>query len=138
MTQVVSGLWGGRGHGSFAGKAATGRPAHAANEVVTGLWGGRRHGTFAGKTAGVVVRPTHAPNEVVTGLWGGRRHGAFSGKELSIIAPPVIETPETVGGGYVRRKFTSYVRPRYGLLYAEDEESDLIAVMQAFLMARGR
>lgn len=94
MPQVVTGLWGGRKHGSFASKAS-GRPSHAQNQVVTGLWGGREHGSFAGKSTGVVTRPAHAENEVVSGLWGGRRFGSFANKTLYI--------DELIGRKYPRR-----------------------------------
>ena len=87
-SEVVTGLWGGKRHGSFAGKTAgSTRPAHAANEVVTGLWGGKKHSTFSGKTEGVVQRPAHAANQVVTGLWGGKKHSSFAGKTAGITTP---------------------------------------------------
>ena len=52
----------------------------AISQVTTGLWGGKRNGSFAGKTASAGTRPSHAAHQVVTGMWGGRRHASFIGK----------------------------------------------------------
>lgn len=84
LTRPVSGLWGGRRTGSFAGKTASGAGSHPVGiltRVVTGLYGGRRVGSFAGKTSGGGgSHPVGKITRVTSGLWGARRTGSFAGK----------------------------------------------------------
>lgn len=55
ITRPVSGLWGGRRSGSFAGRVDVGHPVGLLTRPVTGLWGGRRAGSFAGRGGTVSV-----------------------------------------------------------------------------------
>ena len=143
--QVVTGLWGGKRHGSFAGKAASGsvRPAHAAHHIISGLWGGKRHGSFAGKAAAVggSVKPTHAAHQVVSGLWGGRRHGGFAGKLFDSIVTPTL--PQSAyagsgGGGSVGYRRTTIPDDAAQIAESEIEEQELVTFMYAFLTTRNR
>lgn len=73
-TRLVSGLWGGRRAGSFAGRGPASTKGDFNSRIVSGLWAGRITGAFAGKTP---ETPTTPPS---TGGGGGAGGNGGSGR----------------------------------------------------------
>lgn len=85
VTRLVTGLYGGRLAGPFAGKGALapGTKGEHSQRIVSGLWAGRLTGSFAGKT-GTVTPPVEDPELPIVvgtgGSWSGRvRYGHLRG-----------------------------------------------------------
>lgn len=127
LTRVVSGLYGGRLAGSFAGKTASGSPSHPVGvltRVESGIYGGRRTGSFTGKTSdgGAGSHPVDRLTRVTSGLWGARLAGSFAGRVESA-TPPITPPPAvSFGGG-------GYHIPRYDT-NAERRKKEMLAIMQ--------
>ena len=145
ITRPVSGLWGGRRVGSFAGKTPdvpSGHPVELITRVVTGLYGGKRTGSFAGKAGEVTSgHPVELITRVVSGLWGGRRVGSFAGKTLSleIVVPFQEKVVNTTSSGikihiaelYAYKEFNTDIEVKNKLIQQDEELLTIISFMVA-------
>jgi len=125
ITRPVSGLWGGKRAGSFAGRGAGGHPVAEITRVVSGLYGGRLTGSFAGKSSGVSTHPVGILTRPVSGLLGGKRAGSFAGRIEVVVA----EEQQRDGTGWetyvapiTRKTLKKYKEEYLELSYFELEE----------------
>lgn len=86
QTSIISGLWGGRAHGSFLGRmplyqVATTQADNTASLSVVGkdgfILGALQQDQFG---SGSGPKGTMAAHEIVSGLWGGQLHASFADK----------------------------------------------------------